>query len=383
MKLAARYATLSSYVETLLKEIDLVAAALPARLRVSHLHWGGGTPTSLSPDDLERVMDRIWTHFDQADGAELAIESDPRTLTQDMIERIGALGFNRASFGIQEFNLTVQAAINRIQPPEMVGSAVDALRGVGVSAINFDLIYGLPHQTLDMVTQTIATSLAFEPNRIALFGYAHVPWVAKRQNQIDASALPGPSERLAQANAAAKTLVANGYTEIGMDHFALPDDPLSISAQNGTLHRNFQGYTPDEATTLLGFGATSIGRLPQGYVQNEAETGAWARAVEAGQLATAKGHALTKDDRLYGEIIEALMCYGRADLNAIGAAHGVAPEWAEEALRDAQVSLPNGLTHCNDGQMSLADGAEIFVRLVASAFDQHMHRSKARHSVAV
>lgn len=383
MKLAARYSTVADYVETLIREIDLVADTLPARMEVSHLHWGGGTPTSLSPDDLQRVMSHVWSRFNQAPSAELAIESDPRTLTGEMIDRIGALGFNRASFGVQEFDPVVQAAINRIQPPEMVAHAVQLLRAVGVDAINFDLIYGLPHQTTEMVKSTIETCLSLAPDRLALFGYAHVPWVAKRQRKIETAALPGARERLAQATAAAETLRAQGYTQIGMDHFAKPNDALSIAAANGTLRRNFQGYTPDEAPTLIGFGATSIGRLPHGYVQNNPETGAWARAIEAGEFATSKGYALSPDDRLYGAVIEAIMCYGRADLTAIAATQDQPADWAAAALREAEPYIPDGLAIMADGQIALRAGAEPFVRLVAAAFDQHLHRAEARHSLAV
>lgn len=383
MKLAARYSTVASYVDLLIKEIDLVAAALPQRMRVAHLHWGGGTPTSLSPDDLERVMERVWFHFDRDDAAEIAIESDPRTLTNEMIDRIGALGFNRASFGIQEFDPTVQAAINRIQPPEMVERAVSALRRVGVDAINFDLIYGLPHQTVEMLQTTIDTCMRLRPNRIALFGYAHVPWMAKRQRKIDTETLPGPRTRLAQAEAASAAIRGLGYQQIGMDHFALPDDPLSIASTNGTLRRNFQGYTADEATTLIGLGATSIGRLPQGYVQNNAETGAWARAIEAGTFAISKRYALSPDDRVHGDIIEAIMCFGEVDLNAIARTYGLSAGWVRETLDEARTYLPDGLTQTEQGTLRLVAGAEPFVRLAAAAFDQHMHATPARHSLAV
>lgn len=383
MKLAARYSTVASYVETLIKEIDLVAAALPDRMRVSHLHWGGGTPTSLSPEDLERVMDRVWMHFDRAQDAELAIESDPRTLSHEMIDKIGALGFNRASFGIQEFDPKVQTAINRIQPPDMVARAVSALRDAGVSAINFDLIYGLPHQTVDMLKATIDACASLHPNRIALFGYAHVPWMAKRQRKIDADTLPGPRARLAQAAAASEAIRAHGYKQIGMDHFALPNDPLSSAAEDKTLRRNFQGYTVDDAPTLIGFGATSIGRLPQGYVQNAPEAGAWARAIEAGTFAIAKRYALTSQDRVQAEIIEALMCFGQVDLNEIAHANNLGAGWVADTLREAEPYLPGGLAVIEGGRVRLTEGGEPFVRIVAAAFDHHLHGAPARHSLAV
>src|SRR5664279_5443023 len=249
MKLAARYSPVATYVQHLLKEIDLVADALPARMPVAHLHFGGGTPTVLESDDLAAVMARLSERFELLPDAEIAIESDPRTLADSMIRQIGALGFNRASFGVQEFDPKVQAAINRIQPPEMVERAIEGFRAAGVPHINFDLIYGLPHQTAAALCRTVEQCVAMKPDRVALFGYAHVPWVAKNQRMIEDSALPNAAERAEQARLAAATLVANGYVQIGIDHFALPGDSLAVAAATGRLHRNFQGYTSDAART--------------------------------------------------------------------------------------------------------------------------------------
>ena len=241
MKLAARYSPVATYVQHLLCEIDLVAGALPARMPVSHLHFGGGTPTVLEPADLAAVMARLRERFELKPDAEIAIESDPRTLADEMIRQIGALGFNRASFGVQEFDPKVQAAINRIQPPEMVERAILGLRASGVPNINFDLIYGLPHQTAAALCRTVEQCVAMKPDRIALFGYAHVPWVAKNQRMIADDSLPTAPERAEQARAAAATLVKNGYIQIGIDHFALAQDSLAIAAAEGRLHRNFPG----------------------------------------------------------------------------------------------------------------------------------------------
>ena len=239
MKLAASYAPLASYVESLIREIDLVSVYLPARLRVSHIHWGGGTPNTLAPEDLERVMMAVRRRFDFTHDAELAIECDPRTLTEPMMKRIGMLGFNRASFGIQEFDERVQHAINRFQPYETVRKAVEGLRAEGVKGINFDLLYGLPHQTAENLGRTVEQCLTLEPDRIALFGYAHVPWVAKKQWMIDEKALPDGTERMRQAAMAADGFKDAGYTPVGIDHFARADDPLSVAARVGKLRRNF------------------------------------------------------------------------------------------------------------------------------------------------
>ena len=374
MKLASRDAPLRAYTETLIAEIDILARHLPDRLTLSHLHWGGGTPTALSPEDLARVMGTVFHHFDVTPDAELAIESDPRTLTEEMIQWIGALGFTRASFGVQEFDPDVQRAINRIQPPEMVEAAVTSLREAGVGAINFDLIYGLPNQTVETLTRTIALSAAMAPDRLALFGYAHVPWMAKKQRLIPEEALPDAAERLAQANAAAAALVAAGYRAIGLDHFAKPDDPLSRAADTGTLRRNFQGYTTDQADTLLGVGATSIGRTEQGYVQNIAETGAWTRAVEAGALPVAKGRAFTGEDKVRAQVIEGLMCQGAADLSG----HG----WgAERQALDPLIA--DGLATLTGDRLVLTEAGRTLARVVASVFDEYLGAGAARHSRAV
>jgi len=383
MKLASRPEPVAAYAETLRKEIALASAALPRRLKVKHLHWGGGTPTALEPADLARAMACVREHFDFTSDAEIAIESDPRTLTAEMIRTIGRLGFNRASFGVQEFDPTVQKAINRIQPPDMVRDAVDGLRQENVAAINFDLIYGLPHQTVETLTRTIAQAAEMCPDRIALFGYAHVPWMAKKQRLIATEALPGASERIAQAKAAEEALVAAGYQAIGLDHFALPSDPLAIAARTGHLRRNFQGYTTDTADTLIGFGSTSIGRTPSGFVQNLAETGAWARAVEAGVLPVGKGHAFTGQDALRGAVIEALMCFGHADIAEISRRFGAAPDWwafERDALRAFEA---DGIVRVDGSLVQVTPGGLPVVRTVAAVFDAYFTEAPARHSLAV
>jgi oxygen-independent coproporphyrinogen-3 oxidase len=383
MKLASRDQPIRDYARTLMREISVTAGYLPGRMMVSHLHWGGGTPTALLPDDLECAMEVVSAHFDFTLDAELAIESDPRTLTDPMIRRIGSLGFNRASFGVQEFDPKVQFAINRIQPPDMVRKSVDGLRAAGVSGINFDLIYGLPHQTVDTLSRTIDFCARMRPDRIALFGYAHVPWMAKKQRMIDEASLPGAAERIDQARMAAKSIVAAGYVPIGLDHFALPNDPLALAAAAGTLRRNFQGYTTDRADTLLGLGATSIGRTPHGYVQNVAETGAWARSVDEGVLPVAKGIALTEDDQIRSWVIEALMCQGSVDLAEAARHHGVPSDWWTDAEEDLQRLETDGLITFDGARMSVAADALHLVRVVAAAFDDYLPKQSARHSVAV
>ncbi|MCA8926843.1 MAG: oxygen-independent coproporphyrinogen III oxidase [Alphaproteobacteria bacterium] len=383
MKLATRAAPIARYCDSLIAELDLVAARLPGRFRISHLHFGGGTPTALEPSDLARVMATVRRRFDFAEDAEIALEGDPRTLSDEMIATVGRLGFTRASFGVQEFDPKVQAAINRIQPPDMVRRAVEGLRAAGVASVNFDLIYGLPHQTAASLLQTIAECVAMRPDRIALFGYAHVPWMAKKQRLIDEAALPGSTARIEQATAAAEALVAAGYEAIGLDHFALPADDLAVAAAAGRLRRNFQGYTTDQANALLGVGATSIGRTPFGYVQNIAETGAWARAVGEGRFPIGKGHAYRGDEPLRAHVIEELMCQGHIDLAAARARYGAPPD----ALADADAALADmardGLIVVDGDRLTLTPAGKPLVRVVAAAFDTYLQQAAARHSVAV
>lgn len=383
MKLAARYAPVSEYVDDLLAEIDLVARLLPARMTISHLHWGGGTPTALAPDDLVRVMNDLANRFDFAPAAEIAIESDPRTLTDEMTETIGALGFTRASFGVQEFDSQVQTAINRIQPPDMVARTVAGLRAAGVGGINFDLIYGLPYQTVETLLETIEICREMRPDRIALFGYAHVPWMAKNQRMIPEMALPGPAERAEQAERAAKALRAAGYAAIGLDHFALPEDEMAVAARAGRLRRNFQGYTTNSAETMIGLGATSIGRTPAGYVQNQSETRAWSRMVRAATPPVAKGLALSGDDRLRAAVIERLMCDGAVDPVAIGADFGRGPDWCAAEMTEIDRMAAEGLLSRQGDRITLTPAGLKLSRVVASVFDDYLAASSARHSVAV
>ncbi len=383
MKLAARYSPVATYVRHLLEEIDLIVAALPARMPVSHLHFGGGTPTVLEPGDLAAVMAHLSTRFQLLPNAEIAIESDPRTLTGAMIQQIGALHFNRASFGVQEFDPKVQAAINRIQPPEMVAHAVGGIRTAGVPNINFDLIYGLPHQTVTALCRTVERCVAMKPDRVALFGYAHVPWVAKNQRMIDEDTLPTAFERAEQAQAAAAALVSSGYTRIGIDHFARPGDSLVMAAAEGSLHRNFQGYTSDVARTLIGIGATAIGRTPQGYVQNASETGARSRAVAAGRLPVARGHILREQDSLRSHVIERIMCDGSVDLSAAGRALGFDDDWYVEEVPELIRLQNERLLTYSDVKLALTPEGVPLARVVAAVFDTYLRDSTARHSVAL
>jgi len=265
----------------------------------------------------------------------------------------------------------------------MVEHATRSLRAAGVRHINFDLIYGLPYQTAAALCRTVRQCIAMKPDRIALFGYAHVPWVAKNQRMIPEEALPAAAGRAEQARLAAAALVAGGYIQIGIDHFALPGDSLAIAAREGLLHRNFQGYTSDTARTLIGIGATAIGRTSQGYVQNASETGAWSRAVTAGRLPVARGHVLQGQDWLRAHVIERIMCDGSVDLVAAGRMWGYHADWYAEEIPELGRLQSDRLLTCADGKLSLTPEGLPLARIVAAVFDTYLRESTARHSVAV
>jgi oxygen-independent coproporphyrinogen-3 oxidase len=265
----------------------------------------------------------------------------------------------------------------------MVAHAMKRFRAAGVQRINFDLIYGLPYQTAEDLRRTVEQCVEMQPARVALFGYAHVPWVAKNQRMIPEESLPQSDLRAEQADAAAEALVKGGYVRIGIDHFALPDDSLAVAAKTGELHRNFQGYTSDAAQTLIGIGATSIGRTPSGYLQNISETGAWARAVADGKLPIARGHSLTQQDNLRAHVIERIMCDGKIDLAAAGRAFGFADDWyapEQEAIDELQ---RDGVVVCDKDKLTLTPAGVRLSRVVASVFDTYLRNSSVRHSIAV
>jgi oxygen-independent coproporphyrinogen-3 oxidase len=385
MKLAAREAPVRAYGKVLENEIALVAAALPTRLDVSHIHWGGGTPTAMPMDALEELMGSLRFRFGVRKDAEIAFELDPRTFLPEFAEGLARMGATRASLGVQEFDEKVQETVNRIQPYETVRQTVDALRSAGITAINFDLMYGLPHQTTETIARSVEKTLSLRPDRIALFGYAHVPWMAKNQRLIPEDSLPGASERFDQAELAAAALVEAGYIRIGLDHFALPGDEMTKALATGRLRRNFQGYTVDGAPTLIGLGATSISALPGSYVQNIAETGAWSRAVEAGRLPTGRTLRLTPEDDVRRALIERLMCDLRVDVAEIATRFGVAPDAFAHELARAETFVSEGLATRDGFVLSVTERGRPALRVVAALFDAYLSpdQGEKRHAPAV
>lgn len=374
---ARREEPIAEFVDTLLAEFDLVADATPAR-RLAEIHWGGGTPNILSPASFERIFERLRTRFEVLSDARHAIELDPRFVDADKAAAYARAGVNRASLGIQDLNERVQRAIGRVQPLDVVQRATDHLRRAGIARINMDLMYGLPHQSVEDLCNTIALASTLGPDRIALFGYAHVPWFKKRQRLIADAALPGAEERFLQAETAREQLKTLGYVAIGLDHFALPDDELTLAQRGGDLRRSFQGYVLEEADVLIGVGPSAISTFPEGYAQNASEPGAWGAAIGARQLATVRGHRLSDDDRVRGGVIEQIMCNFEADLAPLGGASACADELARLAPMFA-----DGLLALKADTLVLSDEARPFCRLVAAAFDAYAQKNAARHSKAV
>jgi oxygen-independent coproporphyrinogen-3 oxidase len=382
-KIVNRYEPIRQYLDALEAEIALVAEALPGAFRAQHLHWGGGSPTMLEPDDWLALTASLRAAFAFTADAELAVEIDPRDAREEYIAALAAAGVNRVSIGVQDFDPEVQAAVNRHQPFAVVERVCGWLRRHGIGAINLDLMYGLPHQTVERVVAMVDLAMRLDPARVALFGYAHVPWMKSHQKMIDEAALPGPRERWRQCAAAASLLEAYGLQPVGLDHFARADDPLAVAVAKGRLHRNFQGYTTDAAAILLGFGASAIGSLPRGYVQNVMPLKDYREAVFAGRLPVARGLTLGPDDRLRGEIIERLMCDLEVDAAAICRRHETDPRALDAAFASLQPLAADGVVRVEGTRVVVTGEGRPFVRLAAAAFDAYLGTGQARHSRAV
>lgn len=381
--ITARDEPIARYLAALHQEIRLVADAIPGKLSARHIHFGGGTPTLMQPHQFVALMDVLRDCFLIESGSEVAIEIDPRTLEPDMIDALAAGGVTRASLGVQSFDPVVQKAINRIQSREQTAAATEGLRAAGIRAVNFDLIYGLPHQSIASCLETVEQAVALAPDRFAVFGYAHVPDFKRHQRKIEETALPGGSERHAQAEAIADALVAAGYVRVGLDHFARPGDSLAQALSSGTLHRNFQGYTTDACDSLLGFGASSIGRLPQGYVQNAVLIGDYQRRIADGALAASRGRACAPEDRLRAAVIERIMCDYRVDLGEVCARFGADPDALADKASGLDGLIADGIARRERNVIMLDDRARPLVRVLAAAFDEYLGRAPARHSRAV
>jgi oxygen-independent coproporphyrinogen III oxidase len=372
-----------AYGMTLAREVALVGRHLKARPRVTHMHWGGGTPSLMPHEAFVEVLRQVNLAFDLGSVEEHAIELDPRVVTPRLAFELKAYGVTRVSLGVQDLNARVQQAIGRVQPLEVVERALGALRAAKLEAINMDVMYGLPKQSMEDVVRSVTACAALGADRIALFGYAHVPWMKKNQTMIKDADLPSSGARLEQARAAHKALEHLGYISIGFDHFARPQDPMAQAMLEGSLRRNFQGYTTDNAPHLIGLGASSIGRTQGGFAQNAADIGGWTRSVEAGQLATSRGYAMRQEDEVRGQIIEALLTQFQVDLSQPRAGFQPDQAWINEQIIALDDLLDDGLCTVSGSLVQIPVDARFLARLVAHRFDGFASLSKAQHSVAV
>ncbi len=378
--------SLRNYAAMLEREMALVAAFIGRRARVSHIHWGGGTPTSLPGDRLVAVMTLLRSLFAVASDAEVAIELDPTSLDERHFAALRAMGVTRISLGVQDLDPDVQAAIGRKQSYEETEACATAARALGVHSLNLDLIYGLPRQTAESVARTARRALDLQADRVAVFGYAHVPWMKKRQELIAEADLPNSVERYRQQQAVHRVLTEEGgYLPVGLDHYAKLGDAMAEAAAARRLHRGFQGYTTDDAPALLGFGASAIGALPKGYVQNAPTAAAYGKAIESGGLATLRGVALRPDDSLRRDVIERLMCDLDVDLVAVAETHRADPRPLIADAFGLGSFVEDGLANWDGRRVEVTEQGRPFVRSIAALFDVYFEHddSRPRHSKAI
>ncbi|MCL4122586.1 UNVERIFIED_CONTAM: hypothetical protein GTU68_040126 [Idotea baltica] len=374
-------APVRAYLETLKSELLLLKRQLPQGVTLSRLHWGGGTPTLLSPAMIDELAGAIADVVPFGENAEFSVEIDPNELDAPRLDALAAAGMNRASIGVQDFDDAIQKTIGRIQGYDITREAVDMIRDRGVASLNADILFGLPHQTQARMTESVQKLLSLNPDRVALYGYAHVPWMAKRQQLIPSEALPTPQERLALFETARKLFLWDHYAEIGIDHFATKQDGLTRAQQMGRLRRNFQGYTDDTSDVLIGIGASSISRFPQGFAQNAPATSAHTGKIRAGSFSTSRGHQFGGQDAMRARMIESLMCDFSVDGSEITRRFGIAQSNLNQMFDKAQQEFPGILT-VEDNALFIPQDARALTRMVARSFDAY-DLSKAGHSSAI
>ncbi|MFP5478884.1 MAG: oxygen-independent coproporphyrinogen III oxidase [Alphaproteobacteria bacterium] len=371
----------NAYVETLEAELALLARHLPRGVSLSRLHWGGGTPTLLDSDRINRLAEAIFKVAPMAEGGEFSVEIDPNEIDDPRLDALAAAGMNRASIGVQDFDPMIQAAIGREQGYALTRDVVERIRDRGITSLNADILYGLPHQTGPRIADSVQKLLTLSPDRVALYGYAHVPWMSRRQQMIPSDAMPTPQERLALFETARQLFVWDGYREIGIDHFAKPEDGMARAQAAGRLRRNFQGYTDDTSPVLIGVGASSISRFPQGFAQNASATAAHVKAIREGQFSVHKGHRFSGEDKLRARIIEALMCdfaVRREELLTDFAT----TDTRLDALFGAAKAVFGDMVRVTEEGFFIPERARPLTRMIARAFDAY-DSAQARHSSAV
>ncbi|MFO7758753.1 MAG: oxygen-independent coproporphyrinogen III oxidase, partial [Roseovarius sp.] len=370
-----------AYLDTLKTEIAMLGRTLPRGVRLSRLHWGGGTPTLLRPGMIDDLAGAIRDIAPFTDTTEFSVEIDPNEIDGPRLDALAAAGMTRASVGVQDFDAQIQQSIGRIQGYDVTRRATEEIRARGITSLNADILYGLPYQTGARITESVQKLLSLDPDRVALYGYAHVPWMAKRQQMIPSDALPTPQDRLGLFETARRLFLWDGYAEIGIDHFARPGDGLNIAHKTGRLRRNFQGYTDDVADVLIGLGASSISRFPQGYAQNAPATGAYTAAIRDGRFATTRGYALSGTDRLRGRMIEALMCEFRIDAAEITRDFDITAEALHTLLSEVADTFEGQLT-LDDSGLAIPPAARPLTRMVARRLDLYEINAQG-HSSAI
>jgi len=365
------------YLGFLVQEIDTVARLLGRGRRVTQLHWGGGTPTYLAPEQMRQLFGALRDRFALDPDAEIAIEVDPRVTTAEHLETLFDLGFNRLSAGVQDFSEDVQEAIGRRQTYEEAVALVEKARELGFASLNLDLVYGLPRQTTASFDETLATVTALRPDRLAIYSYAHVPWLKGHQRKIATEELPASETKAELLTSAVRTLTSAGYVPIGMDHFALPDDELAIAARDGGLWRNFMGYTVRRGNDLVGCGLSAIGDLDGTFFQNQKKLHAYERAAAEGGLATERGYAPTPDDRLRRHVITELMCNFRLRRADVESRFGIRFDEAfARELEDLKPLADDGLVEVDEEGVTVKE--RLFVRNVCMVFDAYLSRHRGR-----
>ncbi len=365
------------YLDRVYREMDMVSELLDRERKVDQLHWGGGTPNYLDSEEIREFMGEIRKRFDFTEDAEVSIEIDPRYATEEQLETIREVGFNRVSMGLQDLDERVQRAINRIQPYELMVRTMEKLRDLGFQSINIDLIYGLPYQTRESFEKTVEKVIELDPDRLAVYSFAYVPWVKPIQKHIDPDTLPSPEEKLSILEMVIEKFQDAGYVYIGMDHFAKPEDELAVAQREGKLWRNFQGYTTRKGVELIGFGATSIGMLYDSYFQNYKTLREYNEAVDGGRLPTFRGYLLTEDDFVRREVIMDIMCNLGVSFSKIEEMFGINFEdYFEKELEELKELEEDGLIRIRDRRIDILPAGRLLIRNVAMVFDAHLRNKK-------
>jgi len=368
-------ARISEYNEYLKKEIDLLRPMIAPDRKAEQMHWGGGTPSYLTPAEIRDIGGYIRNRFEFDDDIEASVEIDPRGLTREHMEAFREVGFNRTSFGVQDFNLQVQETINRVQSEEITRQTVEWARELGFQSINLDLIYGLPYQTVDAFAETVEKVIDISPNRIAVFNYAHVPWLKKHQSVMPAEAMPASDERLAILQMTIEKLIAAGYIYIGMDHFAKPTDELAIAQKNNTLYRNFQGYSTKSGCDVYAFGYSAISQFENIYAQNLKNLKDYYSRIDSGAAATNVGYRMTPDDHIRKETIMQLMCNLEIDKRRVESKFGIEfDEYFKNDIAKLDVFINDGLLENEADKISVISSGILIIRNIAMCFDAYLEK---------